>query len=199
MSQLGIGVMIRHLCGNESTVTAYKGALGKTIKDTELTDSALILRFTDGTGIRIADEGQSCCEHRYMTTDDDPKEHIGHTFTGAEIKDGPTTELPYGDEHEQQFLEIRTSNGHFTIVTHNEHNGYYGGFSIEVSHAELHPAPPRCPPSYTLPLGLDSHHPVWVRDARGFFVANAATEKLAAFIVAAANAAAKAQEKEGKP
>ena len=36
------------------------------------------------------------------------------------------------DCHEVQFLEVKTSKGSFTMSSHNEHNGYYGGFSIEV-------------------------------------------------------------------
>lgn len=48
---------------------------------------------------------------------------------------------------------------------------------------------PRCPESYRLPFVLDANTPTWVRDARGFYVANAATVELAAFIAAAANAA----------
>ena len=37
------------------------------------------------------------------------------------------------ETHEVQFLEIKTSKGIFTMSTHNEHNGYYGGFAIVVS------------------------------------------------------------------
>jgi hypothetical protein len=39
----------------------------------------------------------------------------------------------YGEVHEQTFLKIRTNNGDATVVTHNEHNGYYGGFNISAS------------------------------------------------------------------
>jgi hypothetical protein len=32
--------------------------------------------------------------------------------------------------HETQFLIVDTTKGSFTIVNHNEHNGYYGGFGL---------------------------------------------------------------------
>lgn len=131
-SQPGLGVMIRHLAGNESSVQAYRGALGKTIAEATLEDSVLTLQFADGTGIAFKDEGQSCCEHRYMRTDDELVSFFGATFDGAEIKEAPPVEGEYGS-HEVQFLEIRTSKGALTMASHNEHNGYYGGFAIEVS------------------------------------------------------------------
>jgi hypothetical protein len=30
------------------------------------------------------------------------------------------------------FLEIHTDRGSFTMANHNVHNGYYGGFAVEV-------------------------------------------------------------------
>lgn len=35
------------------------------------------------------------------------------------------------DVHEVQFLVVHTDKGDLTMSSHNEHNGYYGGFSIE--------------------------------------------------------------------
>jgi hypothetical protein len=32
--------------------------------------------------------------------------------------------------HEVQFLIVDTDRGSFTCETHNEHNGYYGGFLV---------------------------------------------------------------------
>ena len=49
-----------------------------------------------------------------------------------ELRDAPNVEDDeYGNVHEVQFLVVTTSKGAFTIETHNEHNGYYGGFFIE--------------------------------------------------------------------
>ncbi|MDC6673798.1 hypothetical protein OEZ80_25875, partial [Leclercia adecarboxylata] len=81
-----------------------------------------------GNWLVIRDDGQSCCESRYMSTDDDLSSFVGATFLGCEIEDGPhEADDP---DHETQFLIVSTSLGKFTVVNHNEHNGYYGGFSI---------------------------------------------------------------------
>jgi hypothetical protein len=37
-----------------------------------------------------------------------------------------------GDVHEIAFYEFMTSTGSFTLASHNEHNGYYGGTSIDI-------------------------------------------------------------------
>ena len=131
MEQLGLGVLINMLGGNEETVKAYTTALKKRIGNVELVDNTLNLWFTDGTGIAFHDAGQSCCESRYMTCDDDLPFYIGGEFVGAELKDAPS-QTADGSDHDVQFLEIQTAKGAFTIANHNEHNGYYGGFSIEV-------------------------------------------------------------------
>ena len=77
----------------------------------------------------LLDEGQRCCEHRWMSTDDDLKYFVGSKLQSVEVKEGPDIEYEYG-YHETCFLVVTTSLGSFTCVTHNEHNGYYGGFMI---------------------------------------------------------------------
>ncbi len=79
--------------------------------------------------MRIYDDGQSCCENRYMRTDDDLSSYVGSKLLGAEIKDAPNISEEYG-YHEIQFLEVQTDCGTFTMTSHNEHNGDYGGFLI---------------------------------------------------------------------
>lgn len=83
--------------------------------------------------IELWDDGQSCCERRYMRTDDDLQSLVGHKLTRVEEK--PCGDLPdeEGDSHECVFVEVATDSGFVTIANHNEHNGYYGGFCIEVS------------------------------------------------------------------
>jgi len=111
---------------------------GKTIKDAyihQATDKhddveGIVLVFEDDTTLKIMDAGQSCCEHRYMTTDDDPKSLIGAKLSKIEVKDGPEPIDTNYTVHETQFLEITTDKGFITCVTHNEHNGYYGGLNI---------------------------------------------------------------------
>jgi hypothetical protein len=134
MINLGMGVMINMLGGNESTVNAHLAAKGKVIKALSLDeedDGHLNLDFEDGTGIRIYDDGRSCCEARFMTTDDDLPSFVGAAFTGCRVQDGGTTKEDY-ETKEVQFLLVDTSKGTFTVTTHNEHNGYYGGFYLKI-------------------------------------------------------------------
>jgi hypothetical protein len=128
---LGLGVMIQMLGGNKETVEAHLKAQGKSISEISFSDEKLVLKFTDGTGIKIFDDGQSCCESRYMTTDDDIQSFVGAKFLNAELRDAPNIPDDYGD-HEVQFLLINTDKGTFTMESHNEHNGYYGGFGIVI-------------------------------------------------------------------
>ena len=132
MSQPGLGVMISYLGGNEDSVNALKAALGKTIDVVELVEDALRIKFTDETGIYFYDDGQSCCEHRYMVCDDDLLSFSAATLDAAELADAPEVEDEYGEVHEVQFLRVSTSKGVIVVSNHNEHNGYYGGFSIRV-------------------------------------------------------------------
>ena len=129
---IGIGVMLNMLGGNEESVDAFTASLNKTITALELgSDDALHFTFEDGSKIKLFDDGQRCCESRYMTTDDDLSYYIGAELVGAEIKNAPDTEDEYGNVHEVKFLEVKTSKGCFTMASHNEHNGYYGGFWIK--------------------------------------------------------------------
>lgn len=130
---LGIGVMIRDLGGNEESARAAQAALGKVISGVSIGNSMLHLSFTDGTGIRIQDEGQSCCERRWMHTDDTLSDFIGATLVGLELRDAPNIVDEESDVHEVQFLAVRTDRGTLTISNHNDHNGYYGGFALRVA------------------------------------------------------------------
>ena len=130
---LGFGVMINMLGGNRESVAAVQAAMGKTITALSLTDDQLRFEFEDGSRLRLWDNGQSCCESRYMQTDDDLPYYIGAKFVGAEVRDGGSTEGEYGDTHEIQFLVVTTDRGTFSMASHNEHNGYYGGFWITAS------------------------------------------------------------------
>lgn len=116
--------------GNE-TAEAVNTCLGKTIASAELIadPSSLLIRFTDETALRIWDDGQSCCETRYMTTEDDLANFTDVIFTGVEIVNGSEEEIDY-ETIEIQFLNIHTNLGTFQMATHNEHNGYYGGFFV---------------------------------------------------------------------
>ncbi len=129
MGQLGIGAMISMLGGSVESVAAFSAAKGKEIGALEIKDNALCFTFTDETRLRLRDDGQSCCEVRYMRTDDPLSDFVGGTLMDAEVRSAPNEPDAWG-EHEVQFLVVTTSKGVFTIANHNEHNGYYGGICV---------------------------------------------------------------------
>lgn len=131
--RLGMGVMLCMLGGNEETVKAINESIGKRIQKVWLDEENDRLRFDleDGTQLVMWDGGQSCCEHRYMRTDDVLEEYDGAILLDFELKDAPDIEDEWGEVHEVQFLDVKTDKGIFQMANHNEHNGYYGGFWIE--------------------------------------------------------------------
>lgn len=129
---MGLGAMIHYLGGgSENSADKYYGR--KITAASKTTNDRLALTFEDGVTIEIWDNGQSCCEARWMTTDDDPQSLVGHTLTRIDCKEGPTTTSEYGEEHESVFIEVGTDTGFITVCTHNEHNGYYGGFGLTIT------------------------------------------------------------------
>lgn len=124
------------MTNNEATVLRN---IGKTIVQAQLDNDKLNLDLSDGTQLILSDEGQSCCEYRYMVCDDDLTAFAGAKFLGiteGEHRDNPEGE--YGAEHEEQFVHILTDRGSITLVTHNEHNGYYGGIWICLEEIDCH-------------------------------------------------------------
>jgi hypothetical protein len=128
----GLGVLVKQLSSNSETTNAIKASIGKTIDYARIhEEKRLELQFFDGTTLLVWDGGQSCCETRYMRTDDDLPWLQGSELLGLEVRDAPVSEGEYGDTHEIQFLIVKTTKGDVTIANHNEHNGYYGGFYLE--------------------------------------------------------------------
>ena len=133
MGDLGIGAMLHYLGGgSEHGANEY---YGRKIAAAEVVDNRLRLSFDDGKSIELWDNGQSCYENRYMTTDDDVKSLIGGELVRIEAKPGPSITADY-EEHEQVFIEVATDKGFITIANHNEHNGYYGGFGLTITEPE---------------------------------------------------------------
>lgn len=124
--------MIHHLSGGskESADKYY----GREIVDAQFKDDALTLTFSDGVKIKLTDEGQSCCESRYMTCDDKASDLIGGHLREISLRHSEIEE-EYG-AHEICFVKVETEKGHITIETHNEHNGYYGGFGLNLQEIE---------------------------------------------------------------
>ena len=128
----GIGVMIGMLSGNGETVDALRSAIGSTISALRIVDEGLYIELSSGDTLRIWDGGQSCCEDRYMRTDDDLDYYIGAKLVDFELRDAPEVAHEWG-VHEVQFLAVKTSAGELVMSSHVEHNGYYGGFCIQAS------------------------------------------------------------------
>jgi hypothetical protein len=130
MSQLGMGVLLNVLTASADPVAAAR-VFGKRITQIEFSSEVLVISVDDGHSVRITDEGQSCCESRYMTCDDDLATYVGATLVSMDLEDGSDGDVgEYGDCHEQMFLRISTDLGTIVVCTHNEHNGYYGGFAL---------------------------------------------------------------------
>lgn len=118
---------------NELQSTTFQGL---TITAANIIDNELRLSFDNGVHIAIWDNGQSCCENRYMSTDDDVATLVGGKLLHVDAKPGPEIGDDDDNYHEQIFVEIATTKGLITIVNHNEHNGYYGGFGLTITERE---------------------------------------------------------------
>mgnify|MGYP001577043259 CR=1 FL=1 len=105
----------------------------KRVECARMVNDALTLVFEDDTALTFADHGQSCCEDRYMTCElDDLDKLTGDRLISAEVLSAPDG-VSEDEEHEVQFLHITFSSGYvLTCETHNEHNGFYGGFDVSI-------------------------------------------------------------------
>jgi hypothetical protein len=130
MSNLGLGVMINILGGKNRGAEHIAPCLGEKIESVEVNDKDCTIRMQNGAGCTLYDDGQNCCEHRHMSCDDDLAAFVGSTLIDIEIAPGPELEGGGDEYHDSEFLRLKTSDGVITIVNHNEHNGYYGGFYI---------------------------------------------------------------------
>lgn len=140
MSRLGMGAMLHRLAGgSERSAEDFYGRRISAAEKTRVTGrwdgdemDALVLTFEDGTKAVLTDQGQSCCEARYMTCDDDLSKLVGGTLVNITT----ASPEPSGEDysvHEQVFVEIATDRCFVTVCTHNEHNGYYGGFGLNLA------------------------------------------------------------------
>lgn len=114
--------------GSPKNIRDYYGRIIKSAKEHA---NELLMEFEDGTTIRIFDDGRSCCELRYIRTDDSLQCLIGQTLLGVEVRFAKDAGQ-YEEYHEVAFLDVRTEEGVISFSFHNEHNGYYGGFALAV-------------------------------------------------------------------
>jgi hypothetical protein len=110
----------------------YVELSGKEITTVSIDSEWAIIRFTDGSHLKITDDGQSCCERRWISCDDSVDDLTGGKIVSIDTDasgDEPDNEDSY-EVHEVKFVKVQTTKGGFTLCTHNDHNGYYGGFEI---------------------------------------------------------------------
>lgn len=126
---IGVGAAIHMLKGgSEKNASDYYGL---TISNVIVDSQFVIIEFDNGKKIKIYDDGQSCCESRYVTCDDDATCLIGGKLVKIEASPVEYKSEGYSD-HETVFVEIATDKDHIKFCNHNEHNGYYGGFGLSI-------------------------------------------------------------------
>lgn len=126
----------------------YNSCLGQQLQAISVDDNKLVLEFPTCL-LLVNDENHDagCDTTRYMTTDEeDIGYYIGALFFGLELKPVDprnSTNLAYDEDgnrygqHDISFLDVHTSRGVFSLACHNEHNGYYGGFDLQVKRENL--------------------------------------------------------------
>ncbi len=123
---------------DNNSLAAIAACKGKTITAATVDGTGCVLTFDDGSRLELFDDGQSCCEHRHMSTDDNPADLVGAQLLDVVESDGNGYIVPTpdpddycsGECHDVAFVRITTTNGPLVLVNHNEHNGYYGGFGL---------------------------------------------------------------------
>lgn len=115
---------------NGGTAATLKSVVGKVLVSAVFANNELYLEVADGTMIRLFDDAQNCCERRHMSCDDALSTYVGGVILDFELADGPDGGPGRNMYHDTQFLRIHTTKDIITVVNHNEHNGYYGGFGI---------------------------------------------------------------------
>jgi hypothetical protein len=130
----GLGAMIHMLRGGSPE--SPKKYYGRKITKVELKNNELHLSFEDGVTIMLWDAANSCCESRYMRTDDDPQILVGNVLTLIEERD--TKDFDDANEsHQAVFVEVKAGDSWITIANHVEHNGYYGGFGLSIQEVDI--------------------------------------------------------------
>ncbi len=117
---------------HKASIGAIMNSINKRISSINLNQDSNILYiiFKDDTKLAIHDSKQDCCENRYMRTDDNLSIFKEAKLLDIRIERVHDSEMIDGMYDDMAFLIIATDKGDITIANHNEHNGYYAGFSI---------------------------------------------------------------------
>lgn len=95
---------------------------------------ALVIVLESGWTLVFMDDcGQSCCENRYMHTDDDLTALVGETLVSVRHGGGNEEGEMDACVVEAEFVHIQTNRDSVVIGTYNSHNGYYGGLDLAMT------------------------------------------------------------------
>jgi len=120
--------------GADAFLRGFKGCLIREIHldyDANNGQGELIITFDTGKQLVIYDSPPKCCEHRYLHTSDDLSSFAGEKFVDLYCRGFKENEHGNDEANEIGFYVIKTDKGQFVLETHNDHNGYYGGFHIQ--------------------------------------------------------------------
>ena len=106
--------------------------IGQRIVAARFGKKALVLSLENGKRMSIRDRMQRCCEVRHISTDDDVSTLVGQRFRHVKARAVPNLKDEEDYVHEAAFVEVAGDLGFVTLVTHNEHNGYYSGFGLVI-------------------------------------------------------------------
>lgn len=136
MSEPGFGAMLHYLSGGSANDP--KKYYGKVVESAQLVgDDRLRISFVGGPVIELWDNGQSCCEKRYLTCDDDPADLNGQGLVSIEAVRTEERDDNHGDPHEMVFVKVQGDRSAITLCAHNKHNGYYGGFGLTITESKI--------------------------------------------------------------
>lgn len=105
--------------------------IGLKVIKTYFKNDVISIFLENGINLLIKDDAQHCCEKRYMTTSDDINSIVGENLLNIFVKNCNKIESDC-KVYEIAFLEIKTDKQSITFESHNEHNGYYGGFNLMI-------------------------------------------------------------------
>ena len=120
----------REIAQNSEREAVRNPCVGKTITSVSLKDDLLKMSFDDNTEMVLWDDTLGCCEVRHTSSDDELTYYVGSKLLGIEIADVRNGQPGSQGQMDILFLNVTTSKGVFTLQNHNDHNGYYGGFTV---------------------------------------------------------------------
>jgi hypothetical protein len=120
---------------DQETLKTIGSCLGKVIEkvmlayDHESRESIIII-FTDGTALNLFDDGQQCCEKRWLASDDKSEDVAGGVLMDVQMEEGVDDE---GSEDilQSQFIRIITDKAPYVVTAYNKHNGSYDGITVK--------------------------------------------------------------------